>query len=195
MLTFFDAPVSGNTYKVRLLLTQLELPHEVVWLDILKGEVRQEAFRAKNPFGRVPYIDEDGFGLAESNAILLYLARGSRLLPADARRQALVSQWMFFEQNQVEMAIGAPRFVRLQGQEATAIHEHYHPRAQAALRVLDRHLASHPWLVADAYSVADIAMFAYAHLAPDAGHDLLRYPALSAWMERFRAQPGWFALE
>jgi glutathione S-transferase len=195
MLTFFDAPVSGNTYKVRLLLQQLDLPHEVVWLDILNGEVRQDAFRAKNPFGRVPYIEEDGFGLAESNAILLYLARGSRLLPAAPRGQALITQWMFFEQNQVEMSIGAPRFLRLQGKEAAFVTEHYLPRARAALRVLDRHFETRMWLVDDSYSVADIAMFAYSHLAPDAGIDLAAYPALSAWMDRFRRQPGWFALE
>src|SRR5205085_7409941 len=105
MLTFYDAPVSGNTYKVRLLLKQLAIPHEVVRLDIKGGAVRTPEFRKVNPFGRVPYIVEDGFGLAESNAILSYLARGTRLLPGDAQSVALVQQWMFFEQNQVEMAI------------------------------------------------------------------------------------------
>src|SRR2546423_4343010 len=106
MLTFYDAPISGNTYKVRLLLGQLAIPHEVVRLDIVNGAVRTPEYRKVNPFGRVPFIVEDGFALAESNAILLYLARGSRLLPEDARSQALVQQWMFFEQNQVELSIG-----------------------------------------------------------------------------------------
>jgi glutathione S-transferase len=195
MLTFYDAPVSGNTYKVRLLLRQLKIPHEVVWLDILKGEVRGDEFRRRNPFGRVPYIDHDGFGLAESNAILLYLARGSRLLPDDVRTQALVAQWMFFEQNQVELSIGIPRFLRAQGKDPGAVGEHYAPRAKAALKVLEQHLLLRHWLVGEAYSIADIAMFAYSHLAPDAGHDLSQYPALSAWMARVCSQPGWFALE
>src|SRR2546430_17405457 len=108
MLVFYDAAYSGNTWKVRLLLKQLELPHELRKRDLFKGEVRTPDFRGRNPFGRVPFIVEDGFSLGESNAILLYLARGSRLLPADARVQALVYQWMFFEQNQVELNIGIP---------------------------------------------------------------------------------------
>ncbi len=89
MLTFYDAPISGNTYKVRLLLAQLAIPHEAVRLDIAGGAVRAKDFRKVNPFGRVPFIVEDGFALAESNAILLYLARGSKLLPADVRAQGL----------------------------------------------------------------------------------------------------------
>jgi glutathione S-transferase len=196
MLTFYDAPISGNTYKVRLLLKQLGLPHEVVILDIAGGKVRTPEYRKVNPFGRVPFIVEDGFGLAESNAILLYLARGSKLLPGDARSQALVQQWMFFEQNQVELWIGSPRFWRkFRIEQPAAVFEHYAPRAVAALKVLERHLAHRSWLVGDAYSVADIALFAYTHLAPDAGHDLSHFPAVSAWLQRVREQPGWFALE
>src|SRR5256885_5924776 len=113
MLLFYDAHFSGNTYKVRLLLSQLRLPHEVVRLDLLRGEVRTPEFRKQNPFGRVPFIVDDGFALAESNAILLWLARGTPLLPADAREQALVQQWMFFEQNQVELSIGLPRLWKM----------------------------------------------------------------------------------
>jgi glutathione S-transferase len=195
MLTFFDAPVSANTYKVRLLLKQLALPHEVVRLDLLKGEARAAAYRERNPFGRVPFIDEDGFGLAESNAILLYLSRGSKLLPADPRNQALVTQWMFFEQNQVEISIGIPRFLGIQKIEAKEVVQHYHAQAKYGLGVLERHLATRLWLVNETYTIADIALYAYTHLAPAAGHDLLRYPAISQWLERFRAQPGWFAQE
>ena len=196
MLTFYDAPVSGNTYKVRLLLKQLAIPHEAVRLDIMGGGVRTPEYRRINPFGRVPFIVEDGFGLAESNAILLYLARGSALLPADARSQALVQQWMFFEQNQVEMAIGLPRVWKKAGiEQPEAVWEHYKPRAVASLKVLERHLAQRKWFVGEAYSVADIALFAYTHLAPEAGHDLAKVPAVSAWLQRVREQPGWFAIE
>jgi glutathione S-transferase len=196
MLTFYDAPISGNTYKVRLLLRQLAIPHEMVRLDIAGGAVRAPDFRKVNPFGRVPFIVEDGFALGESNAILLYLARGSRLLPAGAREQALVQQWMFFEQNQLETAIGLPRlWKKFRIAEDPALFAHYDRRAVAALKVLERYLAQRQWFVGDAYSVADTALFAYAQMAPEAGHDLGQFAAVSAWMERVRAQPGWFALE
>jgi glutathione S-transferase len=196
MLTFYDAPISGNTYKVRLLLKQLALPHEAVRLDIAGGAVRTPEYREVNPFGRVPFIVDDGFRLGESNAILLYLARGSKLLPADARAQAQAQQWMFFEQNQVELSIGLPRVWRKFGiEQPEALYEHYRPRALSALKVLDRHLAQHVWFAGDAYSVADIAMFAYTHLAPEAGHDLAQLRAVSAWLDRVRQQPGWFPLE
>jgi len=196
MLTFYDAPVSGNTYKVRLLLAQLALPHERIVLDIVGGKVRTPEYRQVNPFGRVPYIVEDGFGLAESNAILQYLARGSRLLPPGAREHALVQQWMFFEQNQVELSIGLPRVWKKFGiEQHPSVLEHYQPRALAALKVLERHLAKHDWFVGGAYSVADIALFAYTHMAPEAGRDLAKFPAVSGWLERVREQPGWLALE
>src|SRR2546426_11545886 len=109
MLTFYDAPVSGNTYKVRLLLRQLAIPHEAVGLDIVGGEVRAKGFRKVNPFGRVPFIVEDGFALAESNAILLYLGRGSRALPGDGRAQGVVEQWVVFEEEQGGPGPGPPR--------------------------------------------------------------------------------------
>jgi glutathione S-transferase len=196
MLTFYDAAVSGNTYKVRLLLRQLGVPHERVVLDLPAGKARTPEFRQVNPFGRVPYVVEDGFGLGESNAILLYLARGSKLLPSGAREQALVQQWMFFEQNQVELSIGLPRVWKKFGiEQHPSVLEHYQPRAVSALKVLERHLAKREWFVGEAYSVADIAMFAYTHMAPEAGHDLAKVPAVSAWLQRVRDQPAWFALE
>jgi glutathione S-transferase len=196
MLTFYDALTSGNTYKVRLLLAQLAIPHQVVRLDLEAGAARTPEYRKVNPFGRVPFIQEDGFALGESNAILLYLARRSTLLPADARGQALVQQWMFFEQNQVELSIGLPRiWKKLRVEQHPSVLEHYRPRAVASLKVLERHLALHPWLVGDAYSVADIALFAYTHLAPEAGHDLEQFPAVSSWLQRVREQPAWFPLE
>ena len=195
MLLFYDAPVSGNTWKVRLLLAQLAIPHQVARLDIVGGAVRSAEFRKLNPFGRVPYIVEDGFSLAESNAILLYLARGSRLSPDDARTQALIQQWMFFEQNQVELSIGIPRYLKQRGIDAPAVFEHHHPRAVAALKILERHLAQHPWLVGEEYSIADLAMCAYTQLAEESGHSFANYPAVSAWLARIRAQPGFMKLE
>jgi glutathione S-transferase len=196
MLTFYDGQYSGNTWKVRLLLRQLAIPHQTVKLDVFKGEVRTPEFRAKNPFGRVPFITDGDFALAESNAILLYLARGSRLLPSDERQVALAQQWMFYEQNQVELNIGLPRLFRLlKDPQAERLDPYFRPRAVAALKVLERHLASRAFLVGDAYSVADIALCAYTQLAPDAGHDLTAYPSVSAWLARVRAQPGFVELE
>src|SRR5229473_1484493 len=194
MLLFYDAPVSANTFKVRLLLRQLAIQHEVVRLDLLKGEARTAGYRKVNPFGRVPFIVDGEFSLGESNAILLYLARGSRLLPDDARAQALVQQWMFYEQNQLESAVGIPRFLlKMEGSQTTV--DYYRPRAAAALKVLERHLASHAFFAGEAYSVADIAIFAYAHLAPAAGHSLEQFPALRAWLARVREQPDFIELE
>src|SRR3954452_7459095 len=136
MLVFYDAPVSGNTYKVRLLLKQLAVPHRAERLDIVGGAVRAKEFRRVNPFGRVPYIVDGEFQLGESNAILLYLARGSRLLPSDPQAQALVQQWMFFEQNQVELAIGLPRVWKTFAvEQPPAVWDHYQPRAVSALKV------------------------------------------------------------
>jgi glutathione S-transferase len=190
MLTFFDAPVSGNTWKVRLLLKQLSIPHEAVRLDILGGAVRTPEYRAKNPFGRVPFIDDGGFQLAESNAILLYLARGSRLLPDDPRKQALIHQWMFFEQNQLETPLGTPRYLReVVGKPDQELEKFYAPKARSALKILERHLASRQWVV-DEYSVADICLFAYTQFA-----DVKDFSAIAAWQERVRAQPGYFKLE
>ncbi|MCA1825673.1 MAG: glutathione S-transferase family protein [Myxococcales bacterium] len=196
MLVFYDAPYSGNTWKVRLLLRQLEIPHQVVKLDLFKGEARTPGFRARNPFGRVPFITEDDdFSLSESNAILLHLSRGSFLLPADPRSLAHVHEWMFFEQNQLELNIGLPRiFRKAQPAEAERLDSYFRPRAVSALKVLERHLASREWL-AGSYSVADIALCAYTQLAPDAGHDLAAYPSVSAWLARIRAQPGFIELE
>ena len=196
MLTFYDAPISGNTYKVRLLLRQLAMPHRVVHLDIAGGAVRTPEFRKVNPFGRVPYIVDGEFGLAESNAILLYLARGTPLLPGDPKSLALVQQWMFFEQNQVELAIGIPRFwKKFAVEQPPALWEHYKGRAVATLKVLERHLAARSWFVGESYSVADIALFAYTHLAPDAGHDLAQFPAVSSWLQRVREQRDFIAME
>jgi glutathione S-transferase len=138
---------------------------------------------------------DDEFGLAESNAILLYLARGTRLLPADPRGQALVTQWMFFEQNQIEISVGIPRYLKAQGIAAPEVAGHHDGRAAAGLKVLERHLKDRQWLVNETYTAADISLYAYTHLAPGAGHDLSKLPAVSGWIKRFEAQPGWFKQE
>jgi len=197
-LRLYDYFESGNAYKVRLLLTLLGTPFERVHLDILKGETRRDAFVAKNPNHRVPTLElPDGRVLAESNAILFYLAEGTPWLPADAWERAQVLQWMFFEQYSHEPFIAVARFWHFSGQadaraaELPAKMEGGHH----ALSVMERQLAGRDWLVGETRTIADIALFAYTHVAHEGGFDLGGYPGIRAWIERFEAQPGHVGIE
>ena len=194
MLRLYDYLPSGNGYKVRLLLAQLGVPYELVVLDITKGETRTPAFLAKNPNGRIPLLEiEPGKFLAESNAILFYLAEGSPFLPADRWSRAQVLQWMFFEQYSHEPNIATVRFwlthAGLDDERRAAL-----PGKQrlgyAALDVMEGHLRARRWFVGEVYSIADIALYAYTHVAGEGGFDLGRYPAIRTWLERVRAEPG-----
>ena len=193
MYTLYHAPVSGNSYKVLLVLEQLGVPHEIVELDILAGAARTETFAQLNPKRRVPVlVTAEGRVLTESNAILWYIARGSQLLPEDVFAQAQVLEWMFFEQNHLESNLGLPRlWDRLLGigeEKAAAIAE----RRKAALpflKILDDHLAGHRFLVAERYTIADICLYAYTHNCHEGGFDLTPYPSIRAWLERVAAQP------
>jgi glutathione S-transferase len=190
-LTLYDSDISGNCYKVRLLLAQLRLPYRKVALDLLKGEARTDDFRKLNPFYRVPFLVEGDFKLAESNAILLYLAEGTAFLPSDRKLRYKVLEWMFFEQNQVVPSIAVSRFMlRFASHEANAadIVRVQRKRGEAALGVLESHLAQHPFLVADTYSIADIALFGYVPLSPEGRFELEPYPAIRQWISRVRAQ-------
>jgi glutathione S-transferase len=195
-LTLFHAPISGNSYKVVLLLSQLGRPCRIVKVDLLGGEARTEAFRGINPFGRIPYLAEGGFGLAKSNAILLYLARGSAFLPDEPRTIARIHQWMFFEQNQIETSLATLRFM-LHVRRGHPLAEHavalHRSQGVAALDVLERHLSGHDFL-AGHYSVADIAVYAYTHVAPQAGIPLDPYPAVRSWIDRIEATQGFVPL-
>jgi len=192
-LRLYDYFESGNAYKVRLLLTLLGQPFERVHLDILKGETRSAAFVAKNPNHRVPTLElEDGRVLAESNAILFYLAEGTRYLPGDPFERAQALQWMFFEQYSHEPCIAVARFWHFSGQ-AEAHADELPAKMEGgrhALSVMDGHLADRDWFVGDAQSIADIALYAYTHVAHEGGFDLADYPSVERWIERFSAQPG-----
>ena len=193
MLTLYDNLDSGNGYKVRLLLAQLALPYQRVELDIDRGATRTPEFLAKNPNGRIPTLGlDDGTFLAESNAILCYLALGSPFLPADRLGQAQTLQWMFFEQYSHEPYVATPRFIlRHLGRD--------HPRAvelpariekgRQALGVMEQHLAKRNFFVGERYTVADIALYAYTHVADQADIDLAGYPHVRAWLVRVAAQP------
>lgn len=198
MLRLYDYMESGNGYKVRLLLTQLGIPFERVELDILRGETRTSDYLAKNPNGRIPLLElEDGETLAESNAIQWYLAEGTPFLPEDRLGRARVLQWMGFEQYSHEPFIAVLRFWH----HAGTLGEHSEDEiatkqrgGEAALGVMERHLASRAFFVGERYSIADIALYAYTHVAGEGGFELAVYPAVERWLERVRNQPEYVSI-
>jgi glutathione S-transferase len=191
--TLYDYLPSGNGYKVRLLLAQLGRPYRLVEKDILRGETRTPDFLAINPNGRIPVLAlDDGRHLAESGAILFHLADGTPFLPDEPFERALVLQWMFFEQYSHEPYVAVARFwIHSLGKReewADRLVEK-HERGHQALAVMERHLASRPFFVAGRYTIADIALYAYTHVAPEGDFDLGPYPNLRAWLGRVAAQP------
>jgi len=194
MLRLHDCAFSGNAYKVRLLLTLLGLPFERIEYDILEGATRTPEFLRLNPNGRVPVLEfEDGRVLAESNAILAYLADGTRFVPADRFERAQVLQWLFFEQYSHEPNIATLRFWVTHGlidEERRPLVEGKRRWGYAALDVMERHLARRRYFVGERYSIADIALYAYTPVAGEGGFDLARYGNVLAWLDRVAAEPG-----
>jgi len=195
MLTLYDFMGSGNGYKVRLLLAQLGTPYRLVECDILKGQTRTPEFLAKNPNGRIPTLQlEDGTFLAESDAILWYLAEGTKFAPADRLARAQTLQWMFFEQYNHEPSIAVVRFWRHFLTELSPLQKLDLPervkKGYAALDVMEQHLATHDWFVGGRYGLADIALYGYTHVAHEGDFDLSRYPHIQAWLARVESQPG-----
>ncbi|OEC36555.1 glutathione S-transferase [Pseudomonas cuatrocienegasensis] len=184
---------SGNCYKVKLMLHLLDQPYEWVPIDILKGETGEEAFLAKNPNGKIPVLElDDGTCLWESNAILNFLADSSAFLPTEPRLRTQVLQWQFFEQYSHEPYVAVARFIQLyQGMPAERLDEYQvcQARGHKALRVMEKQLEQTPYLVGDAYSIADIALYAYTHVADEGGFDLSPYPAIQAWLARVASHP------
>jgi len=195
-MKLYNVAYSGNSYKVRLLLHQLGIPCAMIEVDILKGESRTPEFLKINPNGRTPVLDDDGFVLAESNAILAYLAQGTRYLPDDRRRSALVFQWMFFEQNSHEPFIATSRFWLMHkpdSPERTAVLAAKRESGWAALRVMEDHLEKNDFF-SGGYSIADIALFAYTHVSREGNFPLDDFPKIRAWIERVKAQPGFIPM-
>jgi glutathione S-transferase len=194
--TLYDYLPSGNGYKVRLVLRQLGLPYELVELDIKQGASRTPEFLAKNPNGRIPTLEIPGQGyLSESHAIVWFLAEGSRLVPAGRLERARMWQWMCFEQYNLEPNIGTVRFwlASLHKSEAELGDKLVEKRRNgfAALDVLEQGLKGKDFLVGGQYSLADIALYAYTHVAPEGGFPLEKYPGIRAWCARVEAQPGY----
>jgi glutathione S-transferase len=197
MTTVYGMKVSGNCYKVQLLLEQLGQPYDWVEVDSVGGQTRTPAFLAKNANGRVPLLElDDGRRLPESNAILCYLAEGSPFLAEDRWQRAQALQWLFFEQYSHEPFIAVARFIALflpAGHARRAEMPRLHERGYQALDVMEKHLAGREFFVDSGYGVADIALFAYTHDAAAGGFDLSRYPAITAWLRRVEAQPRFVA--
>ena len=198
MLTLYDDPISGNGYKVRLILLLTGKAFRVVNLDILNGETRTPEFLAINPNGKIPtLVFEDGSVLSESNAILFHFAEGTDYLPSEPFRRAQVLQWLFWEQYSHEPNIATSRFLR-QHRELTddvlAMLEAKKAHGEAALALMEEHLTSHVFLVAESFSIADIALYAYTHVAEEGGFALDVYPAIRAWIKRVESVPGFVAM-
>ncbi|WP_083536876.1 glutathione S-transferase family protein [Steroidobacter denitrificans] len=198
-MKLYDDPRSGNGYKVRLLLAHLALPYQYVFVDILQGETRTREFLAKNHNGRIPVLElDDGTRLPESNAILHFLSQGTHYWPNGLLEQSQVLQWMFFEQYSHEPNIATARFwLTVKGMEKTPFNMELLRQKQTAgnqaLAVMNAHLQSHTFFVGEQYSIADIALYAYTHAAPEGGFELSAYPAVVAWLQRVRQQPGHIA--
>lgn len=190
--TVYGTSTSGNCHKVRMALDILGLPYEWREIDVMKGESRTPEFLAMNPNGKVPVLAIDGTTfLPESNAILWYLGEGTPLVPASRLERAHALQWMFFEQYSHEPAIAVARFIRcfLKKNDDPRLPD-LTKKGDAALGVMERHLATHDYFAGNALTVADLALFGYTHKAADGGFDLARYPAVSAWVARCYQHPG-----
>ncbi|HEY7664624.1 MAG TPA: glutathione S-transferase family protein [Xanthobacteraceae bacterium] len=200
MYTLYSMQRSGNSYKVRLALVQLGIPYRLVEVDILKGESRTPEFLAKNPNGQVPLLEAaPGRFLAESNAILWHLSAGTALRPEHRIDCAEALQWMFFEQHSIEPNLGAAYFwlALVRGGRELQQHalEDWMEEGYRALSVMENHLKRHRYFAANTYSVADIALYAYTHLAHLCDYDLTTFPAIRAWLGRVAAQPRYVPME
>jgi len=190
---------SGNCYKLKLLCSLLSIQHEWIAVDILKGESQTPEFLKLNPNGKIPLLVTDkGECLAESNAILFYLARNSDLLPDDALQQARVLQWQFFEQYSHEPYIAVARFIALylgMPEHRKAEYESKQAGGNQALAVMEEQLQKSPFLVGGQCTIADISLYAYTHVASEGGFDLTSYPAISRWLNRIQSLDGYVGMD
>ncbi|MEP9378454.1 glutathione S-transferase family protein [Aquabacter sp. CN5-332] len=194
MLKLYSTQSSGNSYKVRLLLAKLGLPFELIEVDIFAGEHRTPDFLALNPEGRVPLLElEDGAILAESNAILFYLAEGTPLLPADKLKRAEALRWMFFEQNNHEPGIAQARFWLRQVRGGRELRTHDADRwmeeGYGALKIMERHLAGRRFFVDGGLTIADLALYPHTLVAPEGDFDLQSFPEVRRWLQRVADEP------
>jgi glutathione S-transferase len=193
MYKLYDFLPSGNGYKVRLLLTQLQIPFELIELNIINGETRNPEFLAKNPNGKIPLLEiAPNKFLSESNAILYYLSQETAYFTQDKYQQGQIMQWLFFEQYSHEPNIATPRYWISELKQSDKYQEQIVQKRKlgyAALNVMEQHLKNHKFLVANKYTIADIALYAYTHVAEEGGFELTKFSAILDWFERVKSQP------
>lgn len=198
MLKVYGDYRSGNCYKVKLMLHLLGREYQWLPIDLLKGETQTAEFLAKNPNGKVPVLElEDGTFLWESNAILNFLADGSEFIPAEPRLRTQMLQWQFFEQYSHEPYVAVARFIQHYQGMPEARREEYEVcqvRGHKAFRVMEQQLERTPYLVGEQFTLADIALYAYTHVAHEGGFDLSGYPAINAWLARVASQPRYVGM-
>ena len=197
MFKLYEYSPSGNCYKVRLLLTQINIAFDRTEINILQKQSRTPEFLVKNPNGRIPVLEiEPGKFLFESNAIMFYLSEKTEFFPSDKFERALVMQWLFFEQYSHEPFIATSRFWYLTGkaEEYQAALQQKQAPGYAALGVMEQHLEQNDFFVGDRYSIADIGLFAYTHVAGEGGFDLTRFPEIQSWIERIKHQPRYMSI-
>src|SRR5229473_877680 len=200
MYKLYSMQRSGNSYKVRLALALLNAPYRAIEIDILRGESRPPDFLARNPSGQVPLLEvAEGRYLAESNAILRYVAGGTSLAPESRIERAEALQWMFFEQHALEPNIGAAYFwlALVKGGRDLQTHalEDWMERGYAALQVMENHLKTHAYFATGQLTVADIALYGYTHVADHCDYDLTTFPAIRAWLRRIEQTPGFVSMD
>lgn len=198
MLKIYGDVKSGNCYKVKLVAEQIQAPYHWIDVDIIKGETQTPEFKEVNPTGKIPVlVTSAGKTLAESNAIIWFLAQDTHLLPKEQFEQAEILQWMFFEQYMHEPFIATARFIKIylgnpaskQGELASKMEKGY-----LALDVMEQHLTSTDFFVGGVYSIADVALFAYTHVAEEGGFSLKDYPNIRHWIERVKSQKHFITL-
>jgi glutathione S-transferase len=198
-MLLYNSPVSGNCYKVRLLFAHLGLEYETIDVSVVDRSNRQELLGDLNPGLRVPtLVLDDGRPLAESNAILWYFGDGTQYVPDDPYERAQVLQWAFFEQYSHEPNIAVARFWLAYSGTPERFTDQLPARMQggyAALDALERHLRMRTFLVGDRYSIADISLYAYTHVAHEGGFELDGYPAIGAWLGRVASRPGYVSID
>lgn len=199
MFTVYGDAKSGNCYKVQLVLGLLNIPHTWQEMDILKGDTQSASFLAKNPQGKLPLLAlDDGRFLSESNAIIGFLAAKSSLIPEDEYAHAKMYQWLFFEQYSHEPYVAVARFIQLYlGLPAARLEEYKSVQLKGykALDVMENVLTEQDFMIGAALSLADIALFAYTHVAHEGGFDLSPYPNINAWLTRVAQVPGFISMK
>ncbi|NEU98634.1 glutathione S-transferase family protein [Bradyrhizobium uaiense] len=197
MLRLYDSLLSGNCWKARILLSQLNLEYERITLDLVRGDTQQPGFETISRFARVPVLVlEDGHPIVESGAILMHLAEGTRFLPVDLYERTEVLSWLFFEQADLQKAIAFPRVYNLRGQASQMKDEiaYRQKDGYGALQKLENWLGNRSWLVGNSYTIADTSVFAYVSLAAEGGYRMDRYPEILRWLDNVRSTEGWVPL-